>query len=182
MKHCILTLATLLALLVTACKKENTVIPTKVTPPANYAADLGFLSSSFSSPLLISGDSMTTITIRMRVSITAADSDIYMPRSIPNDYKQVFDLSSRGNTSLYSVEYAQSIESNATIEATGNILIHTHETAVLQYWVSVTTHANRGEYQMHLNGIICSVGQDDGTFETVIPAGSEFVSTWIPTW
>lgn len=187
MKNVILIFTATVLFLASGCKKESTVQPKTIVChfpilKADTAADMQLQSSGLGDPVLLSGsDSMITITLRMRVLITAHDSDIYIPRSIPTD-TSIFKIHSRGNVSIASPSgFIQQPVSNVTIQSTGNLKIEAHETVVLNYAITITTHANRGEYQLQLYTIPCSVDKDDNSFESKVIAGPDCKTEWIST-
>lgn len=187
MKKSILFIFAIVSFFAISCKKENTPTPEPVKPVVvDTVADIEFLTSSLI-PSALDMDSMTVITLRMTVKITARDSDVYMPHylftdSLFNDSLEVFKINQRGNTTVYQSYYSYYIQNGATIEPTGNIKINARQTAIISYIAIIRTHANRGWYQLQLGTIPCSLGQDDGIFESTIKAGPECFTEWISTY
>lgn len=181
MKKSILILTVIISFFALSCKKEAVVKP--VTPKPTVVDTIGDIKlvSYGLDPVILTGDSMVTLTLRLRVSIAARDSDIYIPRNLFSDYSTAFDIWTRGNNAPYVVQYAQHAESGITMMATGNLRIEAGTTGVITYLAALVVHENRGDYQLQLHKIPCSVGQDDGTFESNIVAGPDCVTEWIST-
>lgn len=171
----LLVAATIIAL--SSCKKEY-IAPTPV--PTAKKAEIKFLTSSLI-PTSMGTDSMVNVLLRIRISVTAGDSDIYFPQLIPADYKQVLDVNLRGNTSIYSLDADIYTETDITATSSGNYIIPAGETGIMSYVVRIHTHANRGEYRLQLYRFLYSSGQDDGIYESSVEYGPEFVTEWIPT-
>ncbi len=179
MKNKILIFTAIISFLALSCKKEETVKPT--TPPAKIdtLVKTKFLTSAII-PTTVGADSMTDVILKIRISVTAGDSDVYLKRSI-GIFGQDLEVMARGTSAPYSVPVgALGAESNLTMQPTGNLRIDAGETAVVIFLVTIHTRVRNGEYQLRLLNLSSSIGQDDGIFETNTSLGSEYVTEWIP--
>lgn len=178
MKNSFLILSTIVALFTISCKKESCVSPVTPKFTEDTLVKVKFLNWGLS-PSTVGPDSMVNITLMIRVEITAAgDSDIYIARSF-GGYGPNVDVKSRDASAPYNVEGTFIAVHNLVIQGTGNFRIDAGTTAVVAYAVSIRTRIGNGEYQLQLYNLPCSVGQDDGVFETNVSFGSNYATDWV---
>ena len=180
MKNSILII-TVIFFFASACKKENQVQPELIRPvKIDTFADVELLTTSLIPSTVLPTDSVNTLTFKIRIAITARDSDLFLPRSIPSEYKLVLDLRLRGNTSWYNVSLNFQPEHNVVIQSTGNLKISAWQRAIVSYTAQVKTPVHRGEYRLELYNVVYSVGQDDNDFESKTRVGPEYVTEYLP--
>lgn len=179
MKNSILILSTIVALFSISCKKEDGVKPVIKPVTTDSLVRTKFLTSGII-PTTVGADSMTDVLLKIRISVTAGDSDLYLKRSV-GIFGTDLRVESRNTYAPYSAPVATlGVESNLVMMLTGSLRLEAGQTAVVIFLVSVHTRVRNGEYQLQLFNLPCSIGQDDGLFETNVALGAEYITEWVP--